>query len=176
MVLHIIIEVVLAFATILASQAFWQLRKRERFLRWAIHNPPLLESLLSRDTLSNPLPRILLFAEKNEVGYVLNMKCVEHADRSSQWRTTIFFGIAVAAILIGSYSLGISYLAINFVLSLLTASFPLSPSARANAIEHIFTIALILHKWRLDNATECDEWITYARSLQPLYEAVKNAQ
>jgi hypothetical protein len=176
MLLHIIIEIVLAVAMLFAASTFWQLRKRARFLKEAMCSPPFLESLISREELTSPPPRALAFAQMNEVGYVLNIKCVVDADRASQRRVTLFHAVAVAVIFVGSYFLGPVYLAINVVLFFLTAVDPISPSAKTNAMEHIFTIGLILHKWRLDNATECDQWIEHAWSLRPLYEAVRKAQ
>lgn len=176
MLLHIIIEIVLALVIFFAAQAIWQIRKREKFLKHVVCNPPFLESMISRERLVNPPERISIFAQKNEVGYILNMKCVVDADKASQRRAAMIFAVVVAAILIGSYFLGVFYLLINLVLLCLAASIPISRSAQSNALEHVFTIALILHKWRLENPSECDEWIAYAKSLRPIYEAVKKAQ
>lgn len=176
MLLHITIEIVLAVATLFASLTFWQLRKRERFLKMAIYNSPFLESVISRERLANPSPRISVFAQKNEGGYVFNMKLAVDADSASQRRVTLFSAVAIAAIFIGSYFLGVSYLVINVVLFFLTDLVPISSSAQSNAMEQVFIMALILHKWRLDNATECDQWVEHAWSVHPLYEAVKKAQ
>jgi hypothetical protein len=173
MSLRIIIEIVLAAVTLFAGQTFWQLRKRARFLRRAIHTPWFLETLISRERLANPPSRVAVFAQKNEVGYSLNIKCIVDADRASQRRVTLFFTMAIAAIFIGSYFLGASYLVINVVLFFLTALIPISQSAQFSATEHVFTIALILHKWRLDNPSECDQFIEYTSSLRPLYEQIK---
>jgi hypothetical protein len=104
------------------------------------------------------------------------MKTLIDADRASQRRAAMTFAAVVAAVLIGSYFLGAVYLLTNLVLLCLAASVPISRPAQSNALEHVFTIALILHRWRLENATECDQWIDYAKSLRPLYEAVKKAQ
>lgn len=176
MLLHIMIEIVLAVAMLFAASAFWQLRKRAKFLKQAICSPQFLESLISPKRLASPPQHVLVFVQKNKVGYVLNMKTVMDADRAAQRRVTLFHAGAIAAIFFGSYLLGPVYLAINVVLFLLMASEPISSSAKTNATEHIFAIGLILHKWRLDNANECDQWIEYAWSLRPLYEAVKKAQ
>ena len=159
-----------------AGQTFWQLRKRERFLKEAIRTPAFIESLISRERLASPPPRVLALVQKNEVGYVLNMKCVMDADRVSQRRVTIFFGVVVAAILVGSYFIGLVYLAINVALFFLTASVPIASSAQSNAAEHIFTVGLILHRWRLENAKQCDEFVESAWSLRPLYEVVRKIQ
>jgi len=180
MLLHIIIEIVLAIAVLFASQTFWQLRKRERFLKQVICDPLLLQSLISLETLASPPPHISFLAslpaQKNEVRYVLNIKCVSDADRTTQRRVLFAFAVPIIAIFIGSCFLGTLYLTINVVLFLSAAFAPISSSAQSNALDHIFTIAVILHKWRLDKPAECDKWIEDAWSLRPLYEAVKKAQ
>ena len=176
MLLHIIIEIVLAVAMLFAASTFWQLRKRAKFLKEAMCSPPFLESLISREWLASPPPRVLAFTQLNKLGYVFNIKIVVDADRVSQRKVTLFHAVAVVVIFIGSYFLGPLYLAINFILFFLTAIGPISLPAKNNAAEHILTIGLILHKWRLTNASECDEWIEHAWSLRPLYEAVKKVQ
>ena len=176
MLLHIIIEIVLALVIFLAAQAIWQIRKREKFLKHVVCNPPFLESIITRERLANPPERISIFAQKNEVGHILNMKCVVDADRASQRHAAMVFTVIVVVILIGSYFLGVVYLLINLVFLCLAASVPISRSAQSSALEHVFTIALILHKWRLENPSECDQWIDYAKSLRPVYDAVKKAE
>jgi len=160
-----------------AGYTFWQLRKRERFLRRAIRTPEFLESLISRKNLASPPPRVLAFVQqKSELGYVLNMKCLMDADRASQRQVTILFSAVVAAIFVVSFFLGLVYLVINVVLFFLMASVPIESSAQSNAMEHIFTVGLLLHRWRLYNAKECDEFVENALILRPLYDVVKKVQ
>ena len=160
-----------------AGQTFWQLRKRDRFMRQAIRTPAFLESLISRERLASPPPRVLAFVQQqSELGYVLNMKCLMDADRISQRRVAIFFMAVIAAIFIGSYFMGLVYLAINLVLFFLTASVPIASSAQSNAMEHIFTVGLLLHRWRLHNAKECDEFVEHASSIRLLYDIVRKVQ
>jgi hypothetical protein len=71
--------------------------------------------------------------------------------------------------------MGLVYLAINVGLFFLTALVPISSSARMNATDHILTIGVILHQWRLAKPADCDRWIDDAWSLRPLYDAVKKA-
>jgi hypothetical protein len=177
MLLHIIIEVVLGVAMLFAGQTVWQLRKRDRFMRQAIQTPAFLESLISRDSLASPPTRVLAFVQQQgQLGYVLNMKCLMDADKISQRRATILFALAVAAILVGSYFLGLVYLAINVALFFLTATIPIAPSAQSNAAEHIFTTGLLLHRWRLHDAKECDEFVERASSIRLLYDVVRKIQ
>lgn len=176
MIVHIIIEVVLGIIMFIAGQTVWQLYKRERFLKVAIQTPAILESVISRQRLSDPPPHLLLYAKKHELGYVANMNCVIEADKRSQRRVTFIFAAVVSAVLISSYCIGPVYLGINLVLFFLSASVPFASSAQSNATEFILTIALILHRWRLENAKQCDEFIESAWSLKPLYETVRMVQ
>jgi hypothetical protein len=176
MIVHIIIEVVLGIVMLYTGQTVWQLYKRERFLKVAIRTPEFLESLISEESLGNPPPRLMAFTQKQQIGYVLNIKCAVDADKISIRRLAIPFGVAVAAILVGSYFIGPVFLAINVLIFILTALIPLDPSARSTATDFILTIGLILHIWRLEDAKQCDEFIAEAWSLRPLYEAVSKAQ
>src|SRR5262249_23309175 len=38
--------------------------------------------------------------------------------------------------------------------------------SKVGASENIFTIGLILHKWRLDNASDCDQFVEHADGLR----------
>jgi len=62
------------------------------------------------------------------------------------------------------------------VLFFLTAIMSISTAARSDASENIFAIGLILHKWHLENAADCDQFVEQAYALRPVYEAVKNAK
>ena len=178
--MNIIIEIVLGTAVLFAAQSFWQLRKRQSFLKQAISNTVLLQLVISRDSLTSPPPHIVFLTslpvQKDETGYVINIKRVSDADRATQRRVTLMFAVPIVAILVGSYFLGALYLAINVGLFFLTALVPISSSARRNAVDHILTIAVILHRWRLERPAECDKWIEDAWSLRPLYEAVRKVQ
>ena len=52
---------------------------------------------------------------------------------------------------------------------------PLSNAAKKSALQHVLILGLILRKWRQENPTECDDWIEQAWTLQPLYDAIKDA-
>src|SRR5260370_182993 len=104
-----------------------------------------------------------------------NVKLLFDADKLAIRRFSIRYGTVIAAIVVASAFLGPIFLAISVVLFFLAAIVPISPAARSDASENIFTIGLILHKWRLENAADCDQFIEQAYGLRPVYEAVKNA-
>src|SRR5437773_9613108 len=155
MIARIAIEIVLGLVTFFAGGLFWQLRKRARFLADAIRNEPLLSQFISRETLESASPMVTPFAEK-KVTYALNVQLVVDADAASQRRTMFIFVLILAATLVGSYFLGIAYLAINLALLFFSAFSPISPSARSNALQHVLALALILYRWRTENPHECD--------------------
>jgi formate hydrogenlyase subunit 3/multisubunit Na+/H+ antiporter MnhD subunit len=172
------IEISLVIATLFAGHAFWELRKRDRFLKKIISNQAVLERLISRQVLVNASQHkyIAPLVEKNEIGWFLNIKCVLDADRTSSQRILTFSVIGLAVILTASLFLGYPYLVINLIVFVLLHFGMLSQAARNSALQHVWTIALILDKWRSDNATECEEWIEKANSLRPLYNVVCKAR
>jgi hypothetical protein len=176
--IHIGIEIFLVVATLFAGHTFWELRKRARFLKQIISNQSVLETLITRQVLVNASQQkyIAPLVEKNEIGWFLNIKCVIDADRASQQRIVVFSVIVLAVILTASLFLGVPYLVINLIVFVLSHFGMLSQAAQNNALQHVWTIGLILDKWRSDNATECEDWIEKANSLRPLYNAIRNAR
>jgi len=172
--MKIVIEIVLGILVFFAGQTFWQLRKREKFVRSAIQVPEFLQTIVSKERLSSPPPHMLAFVQGSE--YALNIKCVIDADRASQRRVAISHGFVIAAIFVGSYFMGPVYLGINVIMFFATKSIPIASSVKGNAIDHILTLGLILHRWRLVNAKECDEFVEHAQTLRPLYNAVQKTQ
>jgi hypothetical protein len=175
MIARIAVEIVLGFITFFAGGLFWQLRKRARFLAEAIRSDPLLQQFISRETLDSASPMVTPFAEK-KITYALNVQCVVDADAASQRRTMFMFVLILMAALVGSYLLGVAFLAINLVFFFLSAVSPISPSARSNALQHVLALALILHRWHTENPRECDEWVARVPSLAPIYNAVRLVQ
>jgi hypothetical protein len=176
MIIRISAEIFLAIVAFLIGGVFWQFQKRRRFLKQVVANELFLSQFITRSTLEAASPMITPFAEKNEMGYLLNVKVVIDADRISQRRVMLTFGVVLLAILLGSYMFGLAYLAINVVVVFLSALSPILQSTQSNALEHVLAIALILHKWHAENASECERWIEHAYTLRPLYSAVKRAQ
>jgi len=172
MIARIAVEIVLGLITFFAGGLFWQLRKRARFLAGAIRSEPLLNEFISRETLQSASPMVTPFAEK-KLTYALNVQLVVDADAASQRRTMCILVLILTAAFVGSYFLGIIYLAINVALFFISALSPISPSARSNALQHILALALILYRWRAENPLECDEWVARVPSLGPIYNAVK---
>jgi len=88
----------------------------------------------------------------------------------------IVSGFVLLGVVLGSYFLGTVYLAINVIIIFLSAIPGISEPARDNALLQVLTLAVILDKWRAENATDCEQWIEQAWSLRPLYNAVKSAR
>jgi hypothetical protein len=173
MFLRIIAEIVLGIALLYPAFMFWQLRKRKRFWKQAIHNRRFLESLISRESLANPPSDLLRYVR---TPYMWNLKVLFDADKLAIRRFSIRYGTVIAAVVIASAFLGPVFLAISIALFFLARIVPISPPARSDASENIFTIGLILHKWRVENAADCDQFVEQAYGLHAVYEAVKNAK
>lgn len=175
MIVHLLVEFVLAAATLFLGSVWWQLRKRAKFLRQTMSNQSFLDAFISNETLVNPPSQIEPYLRKNSIGYFVNIDVVLKADHSSQRVPKVISSVCLLLVLSASLYLGCAYLAINLGLLALLGFVPLNESAKFNALEQIVTLAVILYRWREENPRECDDWITQARSLQKLYAAVQKA-
>lgn len=161
-----------------AASTFWQFQKRKKYWKWVTQTPEALALLFSKVTFEDPPSEALSFARepKPEVGYMWNVKCLMDSDADAFRRYSFLYGVAIIAILVGSYFLGGVFLIINAALMLLTALRPISISTQADARMTIFALGLILHRWRQANAAECDKFIEQAYGFRVLYEAVKRVE
>lgn len=173
MITNIIVEVIIALGILFVSNSFWQLIKRDRFLKNLIRFSPFLEELILKGSLNDPNPKFTAFAQKNQLGYAINVSCAIENDRKTIKRLEITFGLVGIVATIGSYALGPIFFIINAVMFILPIFAPVAQSAQRSAIDHIMEIAVILYRWRADNPIECDSFISKASSLQPLYEVIK---
>jgi hypothetical protein len=80
------------------------------------------------------------------------------------------------AVAIGSYFLGVAFLAINAAIIALSALPSLSKPALSNALVQVVTLAVIIDKWHAENAVDCQAWIDRTQEYSTLYEAVKAAR
>jgi hypothetical protein len=176
MTANLVIEIVLGIITLMAGSLFWQLHKRGNFLMRAIHDGPFLAQIISPSALDNPSSMVAPYIEKMQPGYVLNIQILIDADTKTQRFSKLIFGFLVAAALIGSYIIGVTYFVINAVIFFLSGLASVSQQARANAAQQIMSLAVILDRWHSENAAECEQWIKLAWSLRPLYDAVVEAR
>lgn len=175
--LQFVIEIVLAPAVFCASSLFWQFRKRRRFVGTVGRSPVALEKFITREMLSNPPPLVQQFAQKNkQLGYALTLQSYLKADISTHLKMTLVFGLIVVAMLCGSYYLGVPYLIINGVLFVLTSFFPIIERMAVDAMEFHYTIAVILHNWRLEDRTEYEQLMSRTMNFRLICDAVEKAQ
>lgn len=198
MITRVAVELGLMVATFFVANTFWQISKRARFLRRVIADESFLGQFICRRALEDAYasPLIAPFAEKNAVGYFLHLKVLMDADDRSQQRVRVVTRVVLVAILIASWLVGLPYLVITITVFLLCAAVPIAESAKSNALQQVLAIALILYKWREENAVACEHWIRTgellgdvaarheeheavvgkASSLLPLYNVVTGAQ
>jgi uncharacterized membrane protein YwzB len=173
MVLKILLELIILVALFFLGDSFWQLIKRDKFMRDAVNNKQLLDNFITKELFLNPPARVALYAKKNEIGWFMNIHVLLKSDRSTQTKMKTILIIIVLVLLAGSYILGWAFFAINSICFMLMTLFPISNSAKINALENILCLALILHHWRSENALECDQWIEQGRSLHKVYNSIK---
>ena len=173
----LVTEIVIGIIALVAGSFFWQLHKCDKFLTHAIRDASFLSQLISTAVLDSPPPLVAPYIQSLQPGYYLfNIDAVIYSHKKTQLTLKILFGSVVAAVLIGSYFLGIPYLAINTFLFVLSVLAPITQQGRANAEKQILALSVILDRWRSENATECEQWIKQTWALRPVYNAVSEAR
>jgi hypothetical protein len=177
MIIKIIIEIALAFITMIASNLFWQIIRRKQFLIAALHDEPFLKGFFAQIDLDRPKPDLELYVQQIPGGYAMNLKLVIQSDEVTQRRPRMFMTVVLILIFTASYYiLGGLYLVINLLIFSLFSLCKLSKSTYGNAFEHIVTVALIIHRWHLMNPSHCKLFIERAWALRPLYNAITSNQ
>jgi hypothetical protein len=169
----IVIEVVLAIGILFVANSFWQLVKRDNFLKKIIRSKPLLEEVIPRSALHKSDPKIAAYAEKTQLGYALNIPLVVEADRKTIKRLQIIFGLIGIIVAAGSYAFGLIYLILNCTFFAIPAFFPITQSAQRSAIDHVIEIAVILFHWRSEDSMQCDDFANKS-VLRTLNDVIKN--
>lgn len=171
----IVIGVVLALVAYVAGLTFWQVIKRAQYVRKTLANDYFLNQWITRKLLDSAAPELEFYLQKMPGGRALNIGVEVRSDQSSLQWMKVFSGVAAAAALIGSYFVGPIYLAVSVGVFCLAALGRVSDHAKTNALKHIVTMAVILDRWRTEDAAECEQWIEQTYTLRPLYDAVKAA-
>lgn len=167
--MRVLAEIVLALATLCFGGLWWQVVKRRRFLLSAVHDHACLEELVNPETLAFPPSRLLPYLRGGRADLrFADVDALRTADRRSQGAVRWLSLFALAAVGVASLYLGYRYLAFNGLLFATLSFLPVSASARANALEHILTLALILDRWHGENPAECDKFLASAKSLAEL--------
>jgi len=171
----ILIELLILAILLFFGDSFWQLVKRDRFMKNAVNDQQLLDNFITKEFFLNPPARVALYAQKNDIGWFMNIHVLLKSDRATQSKMKTIYLIIVLLLLAGSYMLGMTFLVINLVCFMLLTMLPISNAAKVNTLENILCLALILHHWRSENTLECDQWIEQGRSLNKVYNSVKKA-
>jgi len=179
MLIHFAIELALGFATFFGGALFFQFGKRDRYMRREVCHPAFLHAYVAPELLDIPDPYVSSMSQgagQNELKWLLILNSLLKADEISQRRPRMIIGLFLAGVLTGSYFLGVVYLFINLAILVSSAAVPIQQSTEKNARDHVLTVARILDKWSAENPSHCEEWIQQAKSLRPLYDAVKAAR
>ena len=169
--MRIFLEILLALACLFLSSMWWALIKRDTLLKDAIRDGTVL-SVLTREQFENPPAQIAVYATKHELGYAMNLHVLLKADKRALRIPKLLFGVPLALLLIGSYVLGWTIFAINLGLFGLAGLQRVPNSAKANALEQVISIGVILYRWNAEDAAECRAFITKAHTLSNLYASV----
>src|SRR5262249_58210303 len=137
MIIRIVIEIVIAILLLIVGNTFWEFPKRVTFLKRAISDQQFLLSFLAPVTFDSLSPAITAYGDQCDGNYMISMGALAHADRVSQRRSKLVTGAVVLALLVGSYFLGLVYLAISAAVFLVSALGSIGSAARQNALDHI---------------------------------------
>jgi hypothetical protein len=172
MIIRIAIEVVIAILLLIVGNIFWEFPKRAKFLKKAISDQQFLLLLLAPGAFDSLTQAITRYAECDG-NYMASIGALAHADQVSHRRLKFVTLAVVLALLVGSYFLGLIYLAVSIAVFLFSGLGPIGSAARKNALDHILALGYVLHRWHLEDPTGCEQWVQQAYTLKPLYSVVK---
>jgi len=174
MLLKVFAESTLLVLTLIAGNAWWQLQKRRAFVKEVVTDRVLLNQLIDKESLASlpsPIrrnPNVLLPIQYFAIELI--------ADRKSQRIPAITSSVVLVAVFASSYLVGWWYLLANVGCLLLLGLVPAAEPAKQSAKGHVVALATILCRWRLQNASECDAFVTPRASLHKLYDSVKKLE
>lgn len=169
--MRLALEILLGIASLFLGSMWWGLLKRDAYLKRAVQDETVLNGL-TRELLEAPPARIAIWGEKCKFGYARNLQVLVEADKQALRIPKLLHGVPLVLLLVGSYFLGWTVFAANLGLVCLAALPRVPDSAKANTLEQVASIAVILYRWNAENPAECDAFIQKAYSLSKLYSAV----
>ena len=156
----IIIELLLVVFTILLAINLWALIKSPFHLKHAISDKKILiESLniIGSDKFIGEAKNI-----KNAFGdSKIFIDMWENSRINSLSITKNLLLIPYVIVLVISSYLGISYLIINIIVSLLLYFQPINSYAKNNNMVHIHTVMLNIYKWKTEDKSGCENYCTF---------------
>jgi hypothetical protein len=173
--MKILIEIVLALVTIFCGINFWQIFRRDRFMRSTFANTEALKRALNEMKKSNAFESREFFPKPSWTDdYIMN---IYNEGVSSHYAlgkaSRLMLMIAFVAGLASYFFLGFNYLLINLGLFIFPVIFAVQGSAMENAMEDIMSVAWNVYWFDKKNPKECKDYIEAGTALRPLYKALK---
>jgi hypothetical protein len=162
--------------TLIAGNLYWQMRKRDTFLRTAIKDDGLLREFITTTLLDEPPARVALFAKRLTSGYVHNIMILNKSDEDTQRRVKRWFlVVGCGATAVASWS-GPVFDILTALAFFASYGFPVAQSSKANALEHIASMAVIMRNWMRDEPSQYDTFIAGATSIDILDAVVRERE
>ena len=148
------LEVPLTILSLALGVNLWAIIKSPAHLRHLLADRDELNRLLNflgTETLAQEASRV----EPIAGSWANNISMWERAHAASLSRTRNILLLLAAGLFIASYCFGLTYLAFNLSLLLLTAALPIPSSSKNNNSTHIHTLVLNIMQWHTKQPAEC---------------------
>lgn len=156
----IIIELLLAIITLFLGINLWALIKSPSHLRYTISDRIILKEFLNfigSDKFINEAKNI----QPTLGDYKIFIEIWDNSHIKSLSKTRNLLLIPYIIVLIISGYIGIVYLIINILISLLLYFQNINSYAKNNNMKHIHTIMLNIYKWNTEDKLGCENYCTF---------------
>jgi hypothetical protein len=169
----VLTHIIVALVTYLVARQFWACIKRRGYISQALRDVALLQRLVTREALRNVDHAQLFSQAEPKAFYPLKIQALAQADQAATNKIKFVSGLILLVIAIGAY-FATPYTLITFAVFTILASFgPLSRVVKNNAHVQALQLAVVIDKWRCEDAAGCESFFNEAVALRPLYNVVK---
>ncbi len=172
----VILEILLGIILLVIGSSVWAIIKSPRDFRRTLRDPNRLSNFFE----SYDQTKFLEEAEKIKPisgSYIQNIALFGRAHFGALSQTRNLLLLLAIAVIGGSYFLGLIYLVINLALFLLPAGFDIPASAKNYNLTHVYTVAVNLAKWNIEDRTNCADYCTHAEPiLAQVYRLIDEMQ
>ena len=169
----ILTHIVVAFIAYFVACHFWAGIKRRAYISHAIQDVGLLHKLITRGALNSAGQTDFLSQAEPSALYPLKIQVLSQADRSATNKIMFRAALILVATAIGSYLIT-PFALVTFAVFVALAAFGFLPQAVKNSAHlQAVQLAVIIERWRRDDAVGCESFFTEAVALKPLHNAVK---
>ena len=177
MILRVIAEIVLLILSFIGGTQFWQMIKRDKFMKKCLHDQNFLDSfvlhLKNDNFLTKQATQVSVTGAMYTSDYEQNI-WLEFSSSISSINKVKYIAVSlILAILVGSYFLGLYFLVANLALIVIIGFFPVTESAKDNVYQDLIAIIWNFNKLFESDKLKCQNLLNKTTVLNLIYKSLE---